>query len=80
MSEKRFFRALFKTVLFFAFFHLILLLVLSIVNGDLTYLNVFWIVGLSEFFPGIEKGVFNFVFSIAVGLVVYFLFYLRGKR
>lgn len=79
MTEKKFFKALFKTVLFFAFFHLILLFVLAIVNTRIVYLNVFEIVGLSHFFPGIEKGLLSFFLSIVVILVTYFVFYKRQK-
>ncbi len=75
MTEKRFFRALFKTMLFFAFLHIILLVVLTIVNGQLSYVNVFQIVGLQYFFPGIDKGPVSFLLSLAVIAVIYFFFY-----
>lgn len=80
MTEKRFFRALFKTMLFFAFLHLILLTVLTIVNGQLSYVNVFQIVGLQYFFPGIEKGLVSFVLSLIVIGIVYFFFYRKHKN
>lgn len=80
MTEKRFFKALFKTVLFFAFFHLILLAVLTVLNGDLTFINVFEIVGLQYFFPGIENGAVSFIFSLIVIGIVYFFFFRRHKN
>jgi hypothetical protein len=80
MAEQRFFKALFKTVLFFAFFHLILLVVLAVVNARLTFLNVFEIVGLQHFFPGIENGALSFMVSLFVIGVVYFFFYRRHKN
>lgn len=80
MTEKRFFRTIFKTVLFFSFFHLILLGVLAVVNGNLTFLNVFGIVGLQYFFPGIEQGVVSFLLSLIVIGIIYFAFYHRGKN
>lgn len=79
MTEKRFFRAIFKTILFFSFFHLILLVVLAVVNSNFTFLNVFEIVGLQYFFPGIEKGAVSFLLSLVVIGIVYFFFYQRHK-
>lgn len=79
MNEKRFFRALFKTILSFAFFHLILQSVMLLITGDLSYLNVFLISGLNQFFPGMEKGVLSFVISLGIILAVYSLFYIRRK-
>lgn len=79
MTEKRLFRALFKTMLFFAFFHVILLIVLSVVNANLNYLNVFSIVGLQHFFPGIDQGIVSFIVSLAVIGGVYFFFYRRHR-
>jgi len=75
MFDNHFYRTLFKTVLFFAFFHLILLAILSVLKQNFTYINVFNIIGISEFFPGVDKGIVSFILSILVVLIVYLLFY-----
>lgn len=80
MTEKRFFRALFKTMLFFAFLHLILLFVLFTLSFKLSYLNVFSIVGLDEFFPNINEGAVSFIVSLGIMLLVYFVFYKKTKN
>lgn len=79
MTEKRFFNALFKTMLFFAFLHIILLVVLTVIDGKLEYLNVFQIVGLQYFFPGIEKGIVSFCISLILVGIVYLFFYQKQK-
>lgn len=73
-------QALFKTIVSFASFHLILLVILSVIDGNLARLNLFSILELNEFFPHIERGVVSFSFSIAIILIVYFAFYFRSKR
>lgn len=80
MTEKRIFKALFKTVLFFSFLHLTLLIVLTIVSGRIAYLNVFEITGLSHFFPGMENGLVSFIVSGAIILAVYLGFYAKHKN
>ncbi|MDO8269769.1 MAG: hypothetical protein Q7T54_03810 [Candidatus Levybacteria bacterium] len=79
MNEKRFFRALFKTVLFYGFLHVILLSVLTIVTQKIEYLNVFFVVGINHYFPGIENGIISFVVSSGIVLVTYLLFYRNSK-
>jgi len=79
MNEKRILRALFKTMLFFAFMHLIMQSVMLIVTGDLSHLNIFVISGLYQYVPGIEKGVISFIVSLGIMLAVYSLFYIRRK-
>lgn len=80
MTERRFFRAFFKTVLFFAIFHFILLIVLTVVTQRIEYLNIFEIVGLSHFFPGIQTGIISFIISTGIVAATYFLYYHRAKR
>lgn len=80
MTEKRFFKALFRTILFFAITHIALLIFLTVTQLDLHYINVFYILGLNEIFPNIDKGTGSFLVSIIVILVIYSIFYLRSKR
>lgn len=79
LHEKRFFRSLFKTVLLFAFLHITLLIVLAVTTQRMEYLNVFEIVGLSYFFPGIEDGVISFIASTVIIAGVFLLFYKKSR-
>jgi hypothetical protein len=72
--------ALAKTVLSFASFHL-LLLTFEAASGKPDALNVFAILGLDSWAPGLGKGPLNFVLSYALVLGLYalvFRFFTRG--
>lgn len=80
MIKKRLLTALFKTMLFFAICHVTLLFVLFVMSGNLSYLNAFSIIGLSNFFPGIEKGVLSFIISAIISLIIYLVFFTKSKK
>lgn len=67
--------ALVMTVATAGFTHLILLAMLSILNSDFSYFNLFSILQLSQFFPGIEKGFISLFIGgvITSGVYCYFL-------
>lgn len=79
MAKNRYLKALFKTVLCCAFFHLTLLGILFLMTLKTTYINLFTIVGLAEFFPGIDIGIVSLLISMAVALSIYFFFYFKSK-
>jgi len=80
MNHKRFINALFKTMLFFATFHMILLTILFVLSFKLSYLNIFSVTGLSLIFPGIENGLVSFIISGIIVSVAYSVFYAKQKH
>jgi len=80
MTRKRHLNALKNTMVLFAAAHLIILGYLALAANNFTYVNLFAILDLQEFIPGIEIGVISGIFSAIVGLLVYTFFYLKGKK
>lgn len=80
MTTKRSLNALKNTMVLFAGAHLVILAYLALATQNFTYVNLFAILDLQEFVPGIELGVISGIFSAAVGLLVYAFFYFRGKK
>jgi hypothetical protein len=72
--SSRFVDALAKTILFFASVHLLILAIVAI-RGDISVLNVFNILSLNLFLPGLGEGLVNFLLSYCVVLGVYALAY-----
>lgn len=66
--------------LFFAVTHVFVLVFLIILTGNISYLNVFYILGLTELFPDIDKGLVSNMFSALIIFSVYMFFFLRVKR
>jgi hypothetical protein len=80
MTEKRFFKALFYSMIFFAATHIIVATFLTVTRLDLHYINVFYILGLNEIFPNIDKGIGSFLVSTTIILIVYAAFYLKQNN
>jgi hypothetical protein len=78
MNKNRLLNALFKTMLFFAICHLTLLFVLFIMSFKLSYLNAFSIIGLNNFFPGIDEGIVSFLISALISLIIYLIFFVNS--
>ena len=74
-SENRYIDALIKLILFSAVFHIILIIIYSIVNLDITHLNYFNILDIDLFFPGIIDGPLSQVFSILMIAIIYLIIY-----
>lgn len=77
---KRYIQAFLSMALFFAVTHVFVLVFLIILTGNISYLNVFYILGLTELFPDIDKGLVSNMFSALIIFSVYMFFFLRVKR
>ena len=76
--NKKLINALKNTILTFAILHLILLFVYSPFNNQLDKLNIFQIVGLDLFFPGLagnNYALISYLFPIGV-----FIFYFKKVK
>lgn len=80
MNIKRFLAATKKTLLLLAIAHFVILAFLTISTQNIIYLNVFSVLDIQEFFPGIETGRVSAVVSFTIMSVIYLLFYIRSKR
>ena len=78
--KNKYLAALFKTVALAGFIHLALLAILAVINLDYSYFNVFSILEISKFAPGIEKGAVSFVIGTIISLGTYLFFLLRSKH
>ncbi len=78
--NKRHINALKNTMVLFASAHLLILGYLALAANNFTYINLFAILDLQEFVPGIELGVISGIISAVIGLLVYTFFYLKGKK
>jgi uncharacterized RDD family membrane protein YckC len=74
--KNRFLDALLKFIIISAVFHIILLIIFSIVTSDIIPLNYFNILELDLFFPNIIKGTLSQALSVVVMIVIYVLIYL----
>lgn len=72
MFKNKYIDAIAKTMLFSAAVHMTILFYKTILTGDMNILNLFNILDLELFFPGIEKGEMNFLFSGVLFFVIYF--------
>lgn len=72
MFKNKFIDAIAKTMLFSAAVHMIILFYKTILTGDVNILNLFNILDLELFFPGIEKGEVNFILSGLLFFTIYF--------
>ncbi len=77
--NNKYINALLKTFLFFAVAHVIILTFLVIIRLDHTYLNIFYISGVSEIFPDTDKGTLSTILSSIIILLVY-IYYYKSKR
>ncbi len=78
IAKNRAVDALLKFMLCCAIFHIILLMAMVIIKGDVSYLNLFDILELDLLFPSIAQGAISQVLSLvsiaAIYLVIYFFF------
>lgn len=72
-NKKIYKRALFAMILFFASFHLVLLLVAALVKNDLGLINLFNIIDLDLFFPAIGQGPVSIVLAVLTTAIVYLI-------
>lgn len=68
-----------KTILLGASIHLSLLFIYSVMNGDLTPLNIFNILDIDLFFPNIAVGSILFIISY-ICLSIVFWFFIKSSR
>lgn len=68
----RYLDAFAKSIFLFGVFHIIVLIILAIRDGQ-QVLNIFAILGLHLFVPGLEDGFVNFILSYCIALTVYFI-------
>ncbi len=79
-TKKRYIDALCDMFVFFAIVHILLTIILALKHWDFSYVSVFYIESVSEFIPGIEKGLQNQIISVLIIAGVYFFFYRRRKK
>ncbi len=77
---KKYIQAFLSMALFFAVTHVFVLVFLVILTGNLSYLNIFYIWGLTELFPDIDKGLISNIISVLIIFSVYIFFFLRRKN
>ena len=78
-NKKKFINALLNMFAFFAILHITLAVFLVILHSNLTFLNVFYIISISEFIPGIDQGGVSFAISLIIIASVYVFFYNRNR-
>lgn len=79
-TKKKYINALCDMFVFFAIVHILLTFILAIKHWDFSYVSVFYIESVSEFIPGIEKGLRNQIISILIIAGVYYFFYRRREK
>lgn len=78
--NKKILSALRQTILFFAVFHLIILIFLFVTTVNFEFLNIFKILELSVFYEGIDKGTTSFLASsIVIGAVFLYFYSKKGN-
>lgn len=70
-------KAVIRTILVFATLHILILIYLAITTSNLTFLNIFSILDLNEFYPGVEKGSGSMIVSTVVIGVIFLINYKR---
>jgi len=77
---KIYIRTFLSMATFFAVVHIVILLGLVIFTGDISYLNVFYILGITELFPQIDEGIVSNLLSACIIFSVYIFFFRRRNR
>lgn len=80
MQRDRLVEALKWTILTFASFHLVVLLVLSLVRGQYGLINLLSILSLNLIWPSLGRGFTMFSLGLVLGLAVYSFYYLGQHR
>lgn len=79
MKKNRYIEATKGTLLLLAVIHFVILIYLTFTTQNTTYLNVFSVLDLQIFFPGIEMGVLSAFISFLLILMV-FLYYCKKSK
>jgi len=69
-----------KFVIFFAVLHLGIAAFLTILTGNISYFNAFFIISLNELIPNVNEGLLSALLSFIFALSVYLFFYFRQKK
>ena len=81
LVNNRYIDALIKTLLCYVLIHTVIMTAKVITSGKPDALNGFYILGFTLFFPGIEKGMTNFLLSYMVmGIIYLFVFIKLTKK
>lgn len=72
-------RAVLRTILFFAFIHILILVYLAFTTNNFTFINIFSILDLQEFYPGIEIGTKSALISVIIVSAIFIINYKRKK-
>lgn len=78
-NQKRIVGAIKNTILFFAITHLFILGFLTIATGNISFLNIFYILGITEFISTADEGLMSTILSIVAITAVFYSFYLRNR-
>lgn len=71
MFKNKYIDAITKTMLFSAAVHMLILFYKTLQTGSIDILNLFNILDLELFFPGIDRGQTNFIWSSVFFLIIY---------
>ncbi len=77
---KKIIKSILRLFLFSAIIHNCILFFLSIIKGDIKYLNYFRILGLEEFWPQIAQGKISDLISLLVILTITLFFLILNKK
>lgn len=78
--DNRFLDAFLKMVLLLTLAHFVVLIVTAILFHDLTYLNIFFILGLSQYYPTIEEGTISAITSTVIFCLLYITVFLKYTK
>ena len=67
-------------LLFIAVPHFFILTFMVITTGNIEYLNIFNVVGISYFFPNIGKGIISNTLSFIIASGIYLFFYFKKPK
>ncbi|HLE91928.1 MAG TPA: hypothetical protein VI753_12320 [Anaerolineales bacterium] len=82
LFSNRYLDAFAKSIFLFGMIHIIILIILAFRDGQ-GVLNIFAILGIHSFVPGLGDGLASFILSYCVALAVYslvFLYLTNGTR
>lgn len=76
--------ALLKLMLLSAIIHIFVLVIYSVLNGNVFYLNFFKIINIDLFFPEIVNldcyGLYSFVITIWLYILIYYISNIKNKK
>ena len=84
INQHNLFNALIFTIVLSAITHLVICFFRAIFTGNIDYINMFNVLGISYIFPALGTGAFNAVLGavliIGIGMVAYFYLELKNKK